>query len=475
LNRLGVEQRWWLVAVRLRDVAELAGVSVKTASNVVNNNPHVKPSTRARVEEAIRQLRYRPNESARHLKYGRSGFLALAVPQLNAPYFAELAGRMSAEAARLGYILMLDVTGADPRAERAVLDGVRSHVIDGLIFSPLALSAEEIAARADDLPMVLLGERAVPKGYDHVAVDSVAAAAAMTNHLIQLGRHRIAAIGRQSFRGTSSVRLRGYKQALAEAGLAYDSRLIKNVANYERSDGKAAMAELLALDKPPDAVLCFNDLMAIGALRACVDDGVDIPGDVAIAGFDNIAEGQFSTPTLTTVAADMDVLSREAIRLLLSRVEGAAESTETLTVPWRLELRESTLGRSPSGAPIAGPDWTDPSGERLQAHVQEDEDMRNGSLPTNVTAKFFKGPLNGQTRRLDEAWEMVRYNDFAATGSTRGDVEEFLPIRTRRLGDENLGIHAASEPLAPVAYERCEWEPGFEEPGVIPYRLRQSR
>lgn len=341
------------MAVRLRDVAERAGVSIKTASNVINNYPHIKPSTRQRVETAIQELRYRPNESARQLKHGRSGFLALAVPQLNAPYFAELATRLSAEAARHGYILLLDVTDAGPEAEQTVLDGARSHIIDGLIFSPLALSPSEIAARADDLPMVLLGERAVPKGYDHVSVDSVAAAQAMTSHLIDLGRRRVAAIGRESMRGTSSVRLRGYKRALAAADLPYDSSLVKGVAKYQRLDGKVAMTELLNADRPPDAVFCFNDLMAIGALRACAEAGVDVPGDVAIAGFDDIAEGRFSNPTLTTVAADLDVLSREAVRLLLKRVESNGPSDDQLVerprVPWRLELRESTCGRLSPG------------------------------------------------------------------------------------------------------------------------------
>ncbi len=333
------------MAVRLRDVAERAGVSVKTASNVINNYPHIKTSTRERVEAAIRELRYRPNESARQLKHGRSGFLALAVPQMDAPYFAELASRLSVEASKSGYILLLDVTGASPDAERIVLDGVRSHVIDGLIFSPLALSAREIAARADDLPMVLLGERAAPAGYDRVAVDSVTAARAMTEHLLGLGRRRVAAIGRESFRGTASVRLRGYKQALAAAGVGYDPELVKGVAEYQRSDGKVAMEELLALDQPPDAVFCFNDLMAVGALRACFEAGVRVPEDVAVAGFDDIAEGQFSIPTLTTVAADLDVLAREAIRLLIHRIQKIPESPERPTVPWRLQLRESTMGR----------------------------------------------------------------------------------------------------------------------------------
>lgn len=336
------------MAARLRDVAERAGVSVKTASNVVNNYPHIKASTRAKVEKAIAELHYRPNLSARRLKHGRAGFLALAVPQMDSPYFAELAAHVSAEATRRGYILLLDVTGADVEAEQLVLEGMRSHVIDGVIFSPLALSAEQIAARSDELPMVLLGERGVPDGYDHVAVDSVAAARAVTDHLLSCGRTRVAAIGRESAAGTASVRLAGYQQALAAAGLELDPDLVIGVPHYEREDGRLAMQELLALPNPPDAVFCFNDLMAVGALRACAEAGVAVPEQIAIAGFDDIAEGRYTTPSLTTVSPDLDLLSRSALEVLLDRIEGTAgtarevSTAREISVPWRLVVREST-------------------------------------------------------------------------------------------------------------------------------------
>ncbi len=140
------------MAARLRDVAERAGVSVKTASNVLNHHPHVKASTRERVEAAMAELHYRPNLSARSLKHGRAGFLALAVPAMDSPYFAELAARITEEAAALGFIVLLDVTGGDADAERVVLEGMRSHVIDGVIFSPLALSADEIAVAPTACP-----------------------------------------------------------------------------------------------------------------------------------------------------------------------------------------------------------------------------------------------------------------------------------------------------------------------------------
>lgn len=337
------------MAVRLKDVAERAGVSIKTASNVVNNHPHVKASTRERVERAIAELRYRPNLSARQLKHGRSGFLALALPFLNQPYFGELAARLSHEVALQGRVALMDITEGAREAEELVLEGMRTHIIDGAVFSPFALEAADFAARTDDLPMVLLGERATPDGYDHIAVDSVAASQAMTEHLLGLGRTRVAAMGRENFRGTNSVRLQGYRQALATVGQSSDPELEVSVAGFTREQGRLTMHELLARPVPPDAVFCFNDELAVGAVRACLEAGARVPEDVAIAGFDDIPETRFSTPTVTTVSPDIDFLAREAIRLLLDRIETPMRAPERVLVPWRLEIRESTCGRSSAG------------------------------------------------------------------------------------------------------------------------------
>jgi DNA-binding LacI/PurR family transcriptional regulator len=325
-------------------VAERAGVSIKTASNVLNNRPYVKASTRERVEAAMAELRYRPNLSARSLKHGRAGFLALAVPAMDSPYFAELAARVTEEAAALGFIVLLDVTGGDADAERAVLQGMRSHVIDGVLFSPLALSAVELGRRADRLPMVLLGERPVPPGFDHVAVNSVEAARAATDHLVAQGRRRIAAIGRENVRGTASERLRGYRQALKAAGLPYDAELVVKVPHFERADGHAAMRHLLQSREPPDGVFCFNDLMAIGALRACTEAGVKVPADIAIVGFDDIPETRYSNPTITTISPDLTGLAHQALDLLDRRIAGDTSPAQDVQVGWQLVARETTLG-----------------------------------------------------------------------------------------------------------------------------------
>ena len=151
--------------------------------------------------------------------------------------------------------------------------------------------------------------------------------------------------------GTASERLRGYKQALRAAKLRYDAGLVVSVPHYEREDGKVAMEQLLARPERPDAVFCFNDLMAIGALRACVEAGVRVPRDVAIVGFDNIVETQYSNPTITTIAPDLTDLSRQALTLLLRRIDGDTGPLDGDTGPpredsvrWKLVERETTVG-----------------------------------------------------------------------------------------------------------------------------------
>lgn len=339
------------MAARLKDVAELAGVSVKTVSNVVNNHPHIRDTTRARVEAAIAELGYRPNLSARQLKNGRSGFLALVVPEIESPYFADLGAKFSAAASERGYFTLFETTHGSRNSEETILRGLPRLAVDGIVFSPLVVDAATIEERATQTPMALLGERAVPAGVPLVSVDSVPASRTMVEHLLGLGRRRIAAIGREVIapdgQATSSVRLQGYHQALEAAGLPYDESLVVGVREYSRTDGHAAMRSLLALPEPPDAVYCFNDLMAIGAIRACHEAGVRVPDDIAIAGFDNITEGRYSTPTLTTIAPDMDALVQSVLDELLPRINGEIPPHRgtRVDVPWTLEARESTLGR----------------------------------------------------------------------------------------------------------------------------------
>jgi DNA-binding LacI/PurR family transcriptional regulator len=328
----------------LKDVAARAGVSIKTVSNVVNGYLHVAPETRARVQDAIDALGYKPNMAARQLRRGRSGVIALAVPELQSPYFAEMAGLIVQAAERRSWTVLIDQTDGQADRERALVAGLRRHAIDGLIFSPLALAGEELARGGDDTPMVLLGERVWHGPADHVAIDNTAAAADATRHLAELGRQRIAAIGAQDWPSavTSHQRLAGYRLALADAGLPADPRLVAGVQSFHRADGAAAMARLLDASDPPDAVFCFNDLLALGAIRALLERGVRIPDEVAVAGFDDIEDGRFSTPTLTTIAPGTASIAQLAVDLLAERLGEASEPPREVKVGHRLVIREST-------------------------------------------------------------------------------------------------------------------------------------
>ncbi|MBB5959750.1 DNA-binding LacI/PurR family transcriptional regulator [Saccharothrix tamanrassetensis] len=335
------------MASSLKDVARYAGVSIKTVSNVVNGYVHVSAVTRAKVQQAIAALNYRPNTAARHLRQGRSGVIALALPELRAPYFAELAGFVVEAADERSLKVLIEQTDGARDRELEITEGVPGHLIDGLILSPLALTEDDLEQRTDRLPMILLGEQITDGAADRVVVDNVAAAEEAVAHLVSLGRRRIAAIGAQDAApgATARLRLRGYRQALRRAGIAYDPSLVIPVEQFHRHDGALAMQGLLDLAQPPDAVFCFNDLLGLGALRTLLSHGLSVPGDVAVVGFDDIEESQYSTPTLTTVAPDKEEIARTAIDLLIKRFSGDHDALPRSVNPtYRLICRESTLG-----------------------------------------------------------------------------------------------------------------------------------
>ena len=344
--------------VRLRDVAQRAGVSVKTVSNVVNGYAHVSPEMRAHVQAVLDETGYRPNLSARSLRAGRTGVIALALPQLDNPYFAELTRAVVEAAEERGWTVLIDQTDGLRERELVAAEGVRHHLIDGLIMSPVGLQAQDLARRtAADLPLVLLGERfeagsAGHVGIDHVAIDNVAAARTATEHLLALGRTRVAAIGDQSQStgqsGVSRLRMQGWHEALASAGLAVDEAMVRRVPSYERASGAGAMAALLDGQVRPDAVLCFNDTLALGALRTLADRGLRVPEDVAVVGVDDVEDGRFSVPTLSTIAPNKAGIASTAVRMLADRLEpgGAVLEPREVQADFCLVVRESTSSGS---------------------------------------------------------------------------------------------------------------------------------
>jgi len=335
------------MSVRMKEVASRAGVSVKTVSNVVNGYVHVAPTTRERVQRAIDEMGYRPNLTARSLRSGRSGVLAVAVPRLDEPYFAELAAAVIAVADRHGCTVLVEQTDGVRERELLAIAGIRPDLIDGLILSPLALGADDLLSQpVGSPPLVLLGERISDTTFDHVAIDNVAAARTATEHLLSLGRTRVAAIGamRTVVAQTARLRLEGFAAALSAAGLALPADHVQEVEAFSREDGARAMDRLLDLPEPPDAVYCFNDLMALGALHTLHRRGVRLPEDVAVIGTDDIAESRFSTPALSTVAQDQVEIATLAVDALLHRLSGGADDPpRELDAGFELRVRGSTV------------------------------------------------------------------------------------------------------------------------------------
>ncbi|MEV5610680.1 LacI family DNA-binding transcriptional regulator [Streptomyces sp. NPDC052225] len=334
--------------VSLKDVAERAGVSIKTVSNVVNNYQHVTPAMRARVQEAIDALGYRPNLTARHLRKGRTGIIALAVPELGNPYFAELAGAVIDAAAEHDFTVLLDHTRGEREQEVLVSQGFRARVIDGLILSPLELEESDLRGREDDVPLVLLGEREYDLPYDHIAIDNVAASRTAVRHLLGRGRTRIAYLGARTDAANqpAHLRLAGWRAELTEAGVPAPDTLVGPTGGWDRHDGAEAMARMLDSGVRPDAVFAYNDLVAIGAMRVLHERGLRVPWDVAVVGFDDLAEGRYGAVTLTTISPDKQAIARLAVGSLLRHLEHPEPQVgRELTAEFRLVERESTLGR----------------------------------------------------------------------------------------------------------------------------------
>ncbi|GAA1449422.1 LacI family DNA-binding transcriptional regulator [Leifsonia poae] len=332
-----------MAGVRLQDVAELAGVSMKTVSNVVHDYQHVSPKMRERVQRAIDELGYRPNMLGRRLATGRTGLLALAFADVTLPYFAELARRVSDLAEEQGYRVLLEQTDATLEGERAVVTGIESGLVDGVIFQPAVMSSTELAQTRADIPMVILGEGAAPLSIDRVMIDNVAAARTATEHLLGLGRRRIAFAGHEipQISRTSELRIAGYQAALEAAGITPDSAMLIPTHAISPVDAATDIGAALDSGLQVDAIMCRDDLAAIGALRALQERGLSVPGDVAVIGWDNTLMTSVTFPSLTTVAPDLTALASRALTMLQERIDGLTSMGRHELVDFELVTRES--------------------------------------------------------------------------------------------------------------------------------------
>lgn len=329
---------------RIKDVAEMAGVSLKTVTNVVHERSNVKASTRDRVLAAIEQLDYRPSLAARQLQSGRSNMITLAVPRIDEPYLGALAHALIAAASPHGYRVVMDETGGQPDREEQAASGYPGHGIEGVIFSPLALNPEGMAAMSRRTPMVLLAAPLPDSTADYVAIDNVASSHQVVDHLYETGRREIAFLGadRNHPQGVGQTRMNASVDRMRELGLNVVEERQIPTERYTREQGERRILDAADDLAGCDALICCSDLLALGAMRALGRLGRRIPDDVAVVGWDNIIDTEYVSPTLTSVAPDMAALAKQTVEALISRIGGNREPARTFTVPHELMVRESS-------------------------------------------------------------------------------------------------------------------------------------
>jgi DNA-binding LacI/PurR family transcriptional regulator len=335
------------MTVTLHDVASAAGVSIKTVSNVVRGQGSFSESTRVRVEEAVERLGYRPNLAARGLRSGRLGVIGLVVPDIRNPYFAELADAVMRASAEHDLIVVLEQSDGDRDTELELLRGRGTRMVDGILFSVYGLSGgADGLAESVTKPVVILGEPVPGWPTDFVSMHHREGVHAATEQLISDGRQRIAVLGARPHElvGSAQLRLEGYYDALGEAGIEPSPELLVDIDLWTRARGADAVRGLLGDGVEFDAIVAFNDALALGAIRALEDRGLAIPDDVAVVGFDDIEEARYSAPSLSTVRPAVHDLARTAVRFLLDRIDSDAvsEPSRGYRAACTLELREST-------------------------------------------------------------------------------------------------------------------------------------
>jgi LacI family transcriptional regulator len=327
----------------IRDVAARAGVSVATASNVVNGQRPVGQASRRKVEEAIAALGYRLDRAASALRGSSTRLVGMAVPDITNVFFASLTHGVEALAERDGYDLLLVSTSEDPAIERRRVEALIARRIDGLIAVPAtdaSMASLGSGLGAQLPPTVLLDRGADAPGFDTVRADCEAGAYTAVRHLIGLGHHDIAVLAHSAHLQNIALRIVGCRRALREVGLEGRERVVYGGRDLESLRGAIEM-DLHRADRPT-AIFALTNVCALASIKAARGLGLDIPDDVSIVGFDDFDWMFALRPYLTTVAQPIEDFASVSWRLLMRRLSGGAAEVERVELPCTLKVREST-------------------------------------------------------------------------------------------------------------------------------------
>lgn len=328
----------------IRDIAKLAGVSTATVSRTLATPAIVMPETRAKVEAAVRKLDYKPNALASSLRRRRTENIVVVVPDIHNPFFSGVVQGIEHVAHGHGHKVLLGESQNSQQRLDTYAEMLDSKEADGLILLgallPTGIANAVAAGEAPHVPIVMACEYFVGLQAPNVRIDNAAAAAAATEHLLQLGHRRIAMITGPTGNPLVKDRVKGYRAQMAKAELAVPADYVAR-GDFTVESGYHAMKKLLALSQKPTAVFCANDEMAMGAIRAVKDSGRRVPQDLSVVGFDDIRFAEYFDPPLTTIRQPQREIGETAMRLILD-VFAKRNAPTSVVLPHTLVVRGST-------------------------------------------------------------------------------------------------------------------------------------
>ncbi|MGH3727983.1 MAG: LacI family DNA-binding transcriptional regulator [Micromonosporaceae bacterium] len=323
------------------DVAQRAEVSAATVSRVLNGHASVDPQLAERVRSAVDELGYRPNALARNLRRSRTSLWAVIISDVGNPFFTSLVRGVEDVAQSSGYSVVLCNSDEDPDKEADYVNVALAEQMAGVIMSPSGRAQSAQRLLDASTPLVLIDREVPGVTVDSVLVDNEHGAAEATAHLVTSGYQRIGCITGPRSLSTAERRLRGYRQALTEAGRGYDESLVRH-SDFRERGGYRAMESLLDSAERPDAVFVTNNLMAVGALECLVARGVEVPDKMGIIGFDDLPWADLVRPALTTVGQPTYELGRTAAQLLAERIGEPEREPSRVVLKTELHVRATS-------------------------------------------------------------------------------------------------------------------------------------
>lgn len=328
-------------ATSIRQVARQAGVSIATVSRALTTPDKVSDKTLKKVLAQVERSRYKPNLLARNFRSKRAYSVVVLVPNIANPFFAEIIRGIEQVAQQHGYAVLLGDTEGREDREDYYVRLVETRQADGVIqLHPRLPKAARGATAPLDIPLVNACEYIEDAPCPRVGIDNAAAAREMTKYLLDLGHRRIGVVLGPDSSPLTSERLRGYKLALRAAKIASDGALITQ-GDFTMSSGHVAAEKLFQTKQPPTAIFCFNDEMALGAIRFLKSTGRSVPQDVSVVGFDDIEFASFCDPPLTTIEQPTREIGNKAMSLLFDLLNGARSEPSMHTLPIKLIVRDS--------------------------------------------------------------------------------------------------------------------------------------